>query len=96
MAGNTIPFRIDPELKAQFADFCDETGMSMSSALTVFIKKVVRDNKFPFAIKGDIPNAGTIVAMKEIEAMRKNPQLGKTYTDVSQMFREILGPDWRH
>jgi len=36
------------------------------------------------------PNAETIEAMEEVEAMIKDPTLGKSYTDVEKMMKELL------
>ena len=38
----------------------------------------------------DIPNAETKEAIEEVRQMKKNPSLGKTYTDVDEMMRELV------
>ena len=38
----------------------------------------------------DIPNAETKEAIEEVRQMKKNPSLGKTYTDVNEMMRELV------
>lgn len=43
-----VNIRMDNELKEQFADFCDNIGLSMSSLFNVFAKKVVKEKKVPF------------------------------------------------
>ena len=43
-----VNIRMDDELKEQFADFCDNIGLSMSSLFNVFAKKVVKEKKVPF------------------------------------------------
>ena len=35
------------------------------------------------------PNKETLEAIKEVEQMKKNPSLGKSYTDVDEMMREL-------
>lgn len=35
-------------------------------------------------------NAVTKAALEEVEQMKKNPSLGKSYTDVDQMMQELL------
>ena len=37
-----------------------------------------------------IPNAETIEAFEEADAIKKDPSLAKGYTDVDEMFRELL------
>jgi len=36
------------------------------------------------------PNAETIEALEEAERMEKDPSIGKAYTDVDEMFSELL------
>ena len=43
-----VNIRMDNDLKEQFADFCDNIGLSMSSLFNVFAKKVVKEKKVPF------------------------------------------------
>lgn len=43
-----VNIRMDNELKEQFADFCDNIGLSMSSLFNVFAKKVVKEKRVPF------------------------------------------------
>ena len=44
----TICIRVDDELKKEFQEFCDSMGISLSAAITIFLKKVTREHKFPF------------------------------------------------
>lgn len=48
----TICIRVDDETKKQFQEFCDSAGISLSAAITIFLKSVIRENKLPFEIKG--------------------------------------------
>lgn len=36
------------------------------------------------------PNAETIQAIKEVEKMKENPNLGKEYTNVDDMMKDLL------
>ena len=53
MAQTTINVRIDEDLKKQFEIFCNETGLNISTAITMFVKTVVRENEIPFKIAVD-------------------------------------------
>ncbi|MCL2030626.1 MAG: type II toxin-antitoxin system RelB/DinJ family antitoxin [Oscillospiraceae bacterium] len=50
MAQTTVSVRMDDQLKRQFETFCGEFGMSLSTAVTVFAKTVVRERRIPFEI----------------------------------------------
>lgn len=50
MAQTNINIRMDEELKKQFEAFCQEIGMSMTTAFSIFAKTVVREQKIPFEL----------------------------------------------
>ena len=90
MASTNINIRMDADLKRQFEAFCADMGMTMTTAFNVFAKKAVREYRIPFEIGGDVPNTETIEAIREVQRMKADPALGKTYTDVDQMMEELL------
>ena len=44
-------------------------------------------------IENEVPNAETIEAIKEVEAMKKDPSIGKTYESVDDMFDDLILED---
>ncbi|MGN0957284.1 type II toxin-antitoxin system RelB/DinJ family antitoxin [Megasphaera sp.] len=46
-----MSFRIDSDLKKEFEAFCDDAGISMTSAIHLFIKATIREQRIPFEIK---------------------------------------------
>lgn len=38
----------------------------------------------------ETPNSETLAAFKEVEEMKKNPTLGKSYTNVDEMMEALL------
>lgn len=84
-----INIRMDANLKKQFEAFCADTGMTMTTAINIFARKAVRENRIPFEISGDVPNAETQEAIREVRQMKADPTLGKTYTDVDEMMKEL-------
>lgn len=54
MARSTsVSFRIDEEVKQDAERVLDNLGLSMSAAITVFLKKVARENRIPFELSAD-------------------------------------------
>lgn len=90
MANTNINIRMDENLKHQFEAFCADMGMSMTTAFTIFARKAVREYRIPFEIGGEAPNAETIEAIKEVQRMKANPSLGKTYSSADQMMKDLL------
>lgn len=84
-----INIRMDANLKKQFEAFCADMGMTMTTAINIFARKAVRENRIPFEISGDVPNAETQEAIREVKQMKADPTLGKAYTDVDEMMKEL-------
>jgi len=53
MAQATISARIDSSDKSAFDAFCNDVGISSSSAINMFIKAVLREHRIPFSISND-------------------------------------------
>lgn len=54
MAQVTISARVDSSDKLAFDTFCNEVGISSSSAINMYIKAVLREKRIPFSIESDI------------------------------------------
>lgn len=48
-----VNFRLDEEVKKSMEQVCSELGISMSSAFTIFAKKVSREKRIPFDVSID-------------------------------------------
>lgn len=55
MAQTNINIRMDENLKKEFEEFCNNIGMSMTTAICVFAKKAVYEQKIPFEITAKDP-----------------------------------------
>lgn len=53
MAQAMINFRMDEELKKSMEKICQEMGMSMTTAFTIFAKKVTKERRIPFEVSAD-------------------------------------------
>ena len=48
-----ISLRVDDELKRSAERTLDDIGLSMSAAINIFLKTVVRENRIPFELYSD-------------------------------------------
>ena len=88
-----VSIMMDVDLKRQFESFCNDVGLTMATAFNIFAKKVVREYRIPFEIGYEQPNEETLEAIREVQRMKADPSLGKTYTDVDEMMKELLEDD---
>ena len=91
MAQTNVNIRMDEATKKAFDAFCEEIGLSVSSAFNIFAKTVVREQRIPFELTTEIPNDITIAAMNEYYEMQKNPEKYKRYTSFKDAMNEVLG-----
>lgn len=50
MAQAVLSIRMDEQTKKEFARFCEEVGMSVSTAVNLFARQSLRERKIPFEI----------------------------------------------
>ncbi len=90
MANININIRMDSDLKQQFEAFCNDVGMTMTTAFTVFAKKAVREYRIPFEIGAEVPNADTKNA---IEDARKGIGMSKAFSSVEELMEDLNADD---
>lgn len=88
MSQISVNVRMDDQLKKQFEGFCNEVGLNMTAAFNLFAKTVVRQQRIPFEIGLDVPNAQTLEALKEAETITSDPNT-KRYASFSELLAEV-------
>lgn len=79
---------LDTELKKNAQELFADLGMDLTTAVTIFIKQAVREQKIPFEISRDIPNATTLQALAEYDEMKNNPKAYKRYGSFADVLKE--------
>ena len=82
--------RIDPQVKSDVEAVYAQYGMSITDAINVFLYSSRNVGGLPFDLRPSAPNPETLEAINEVRRMKKDPSLGKTYTDVDRMMKELL------
>ncbi len=89
MATVNLNIRMDSDLKEQFEAFCNDMGMSMTTAMNIFAKKVVREYRIPFEIGMERPNAATREAMQETRDILSGKVQAKRYTSFAEALKDV-------
>lgn len=55
----TTTIRIDTDLKKECDLIFDDLGLTMSAAMTLFLKQVVKTRGIPFELRAHVPNKET-------------------------------------
>lgn len=53
MAQSLVNFRMDKDLKQSMEETCEELGLTMTTAFTIFAKKMSREKRIPFDVSVD-------------------------------------------
>ena len=65
MAVTNLNIRTDKEIKDQADAIFSELGLTMTTAVNMFLRAAVREHGIPFALKVDVPNEITVAAIEE-------------------------------
>jgi len=85
--------QIDQDLKEQAEYLLNEIGLDISTAITIFLKQVVRQEKIPFELSAERNlNAETIAAIMESERLLNDPDT-KYYTNIDDLFEDLNNDD---
>ncbi len=87
---NTTNFsvRMDSDIKKECEALYGELGMTLTTAINVFLRQSLRVGGFPFEVKLEQPNKETLAAMLEAERIARDPNV-KRYSDVEEALREL-------
>ena len=90
MPQSIICIRMNEKLEKQFDYLCNEFGLTMSTAINMFVKTVVREKRIPFELSLEIPNAATKQAIEDVE--NGNSEI-IPYTNSKDVIQAILARD---
>lgn len=87
----TITIRVDDETKKQAENLFDDLGLTLTSAINMFIKKAISVDGIPFDVVRSY-NQETIQAMLEADRLAHDPNT-KRYNSFSEILEEIHQED---
>ena len=90
MAQTLINIRMDEDLKRSMEKTCQELGMNMTTAFTIFAKKVSREKRIPFEVSIDpFYSESNIKAIDEsIEQMKHGKVIVRSMEELEAMENE--------
>ncbi|MDR1193151.1 MAG: type II toxin-antitoxin system RelB/DinJ family antitoxin [Peptococcaceae bacterium] len=84
-----LQVRLDDSVKKPFEEICDALGLSMSNAVNLFARAVVRERGIPFEMKLPEPfySKSNVDWIKQGIAQHERGE-GATYDDVDQIIAD--------
>ena len=90
---SSMYIRIDPQVKSDVEAVYARYGMSITDAINVFLYTSRNIGGLPFDLRPPVPNAETIAALREVEDMKRNPHLYKSFNSVEALFEDLNNDD---
>lgn len=87
MATTSFSVRMDNDIKKQCEALYGELGVTLTTAINVFLRQSLRAGGFPFNVRLERPNDETVAAMREAERLVRDPDT-RRYT-VEEALREL-------
>ena len=78
-----VNFRMDADLKKSMDQACSDMGMSMTTAFTIFAKKVSREKRIPFEVGVD--PFYTEQNMRYLEKIARDIAQGKAHFEEHEL-----------
>jgi len=85
--------RVDTQLKKEAEELFRDFGLNMNTAYVMFLKQAVREQRIPFSVSRNIPNAETLAAIAETEDMIRNPHLYKSFNSIEKLLEDLDSDD---
>ncbi len=90
MAQALVNIRMDEDLKRDFDSVCNELGMSMTTAITIFAKKMSREKRIPFDVSVDpfYTDSNLKALSDSLEQLKSGKVVIKTIDELEDMENE--------
>ncbi len=91
MQTRTVSFsvRTDPALKKQVEVFLADVGLNMSTAINLYLRKIVMEQRIPFDISLPQLSSESRCALQESEELKK-PGVGKVFKSIEELREDLL------
>lgn len=83
-----VNFRMDEDLKKIMEQTCSEMGLSMTTAFTIFAKKVAREKRIPFEVSAERNTEYLAKLDTSLEQLRQGNVVVKTMEELEAMENE--------
>lgn len=86
-----LSVRVDANDKKSFEQFCDKVGMNVSTAINMFIKAVLREQKLPFEVCSKTFDDMVYEKLQEAELEMSNTSKRYSKEEVLDSMNKIIG-----
>ncbi|MBE6954474.1 MAG: type II toxin-antitoxin system RelB/DinJ family antitoxin [Ruminococcaceae bacterium] len=91
MAKVSTSISLDAEIKVKAQELFADFGLDLSTAVNIFLRQAIREQRIPFEVRLDVPNSATREALDELHEMMAHPEKYKRYGSFTDALSEVLG-----
>ena len=88
MATTNLNIRTDKDIKEQAEMIFNELGLTMTTAINMFLRTTIREHGIPFALKLDVPNEITAADIEEGMGLAEDNTV-KGYADMNALKKAL-------
>ena len=90
MAQTLVNIRMDEKLKKSMEKTCQELGMTMTTAFTIFAKKMSREKRIPFEVSVDpfYSESNMKILKESIKQLEQGKVVVKTLDELKELENE--------
>ena len=88
---SAINIQVDSDTKKAASEILSDLGLSMSTAINIFLKQVIKNDGLPFAVKNPKPSKELLEALKEGEVILHELKTGERqgYTNMTELLNSL-------
>ena len=90
---SAINVNVPLEVKEEANSIFNNLGLNMSTAINIFLKKVIAERGIPFDLKEPKPSKELLDALKELDYMESHPNEYKSYNNLDELKKDLLADD---
>lgn len=90
---STVSVNVPTSVKQQATKIFGNLGLSMSSGVNVFLKRVVSERGIPFELKEIRPSEDFKAALNELSCMQKHPDQYESFNSVDELLKDLESND---
>ena len=90
---SAINVNVPAEVKEESNNIFNNLGLNMSTAINMFLKRVIYERGIPFDVKEPTPTKELLTALQELDYMEKHPEEYKSYSNVEDLKEALLSDE---
>ena len=90
---SAINIQVDSKTKKEASAILSDLGLSMSTAINLFLRQVIKRDGLPFEVTNPKPSKDLLKALREAENIINQPENHKGYINIDELKKVLLTDD---